>query len=267
MKKLTETTVTRTIELNQLPGTESHNIQMEIETPQPTTKIETTLSPTDTECQPNATTPQHIPPPLPETEIEQMETTASPLTIDQIIIPAPTITQPEQYVPQSATPALPRTEDLEPTHTQTISETQTATTPCIPETAPTSNITPLLETSTTTTSTEHEVLPCNSATPPRETTEDTISVERGSIPCSNTTQQIDSLTPTIEGYKGDTQDVMPPAPTMSEGQPDVQNGGPTNRITQSFQRDPSIDLPGNGWCLIWRSRPIVRRTGRCPPKQ
>ena len=60
MKKLTETTVTRTIELNPLPDTESHNIQMEIETPQPTTKIETTPSPTDTECQPNTTTPQQI---------------------------------------------------------------------------------------------------------------------------------------------------------------------------------------------------------------
>ena len=117
-----------------------------------------------------------------------MEMTASPLFIDQKIIPAPISTQPVQYVHQSATPALPRT-------------------------------------TTTTTSTEHEVLPCNSATPPRETAEDTTSIERGSIPCSNTTQQIDSLTPTIEGDKGDTQDVMPPTPTMSEGQPEVQKGG------------------------------------------
>ena len=178
-----------------------------------------------------------------------MEITASPIFIDQIIIPAPTITQPEQYVPQSATPALPQTEDLAPTHTQTISETPTAATPFVLETALNSNISPLLETTTTTTSTEHEVLPCNSATPPMETTEDTTSIERGVIPYSNLAQQIDSLTPTIEGYKGDTQDEITATPTMSEGHPDIQNSGSTNRITPSFQRDPSIDLPGNDWCF------------------
>ena len=136
-------------------------------------------------------------------------------------------------------------------HTQTISETPTATTPCIPETAPNTNNAPPLEITPTTTSTEHEVLLCNSAVPPIEITEDTTPIESVGTPDSTTTQQIDPLTPTMEGYNGDTQDVMPPTPTMSEGQPEVQNGGPSNRTTPAFQRDPEIDLPGNDWCFSY----------------
>ena len=180
-----------------------------------------------------------------------METTYSPILLDQIIVPAPTAIQPQQYVSQPATPALHQPEDLDPTHTQTIPETQTATTPCIPETAPNSNTTPLLETKTTTNFTEHEVLLCNSAMPPMEITEDTTTIESVGTPYYTTTQQIDSLTPTMEEYIGVTQDVMPPTPTMSEDQPDVQNGGPTNRTTPAFKRDPSIDLPGNEWCFSY----------------
>ena len=82
MQKVTETTVTGTIVHNSLPNTESHNIQMEVETPQPATEIEATPSSTDTACQPTATTPLHVPTPLPETAIEQMKTTDSPILLD-----------------------------------------------------------------------------------------------------------------------------------------------------------------------------------------
>ena len=249
MQKIIETTVTQTILHNPLPNTETHSIQMEVETPQPATETEATPSSTDTACQPTTTTPQHVPTPLPETATEQMETTDSPILLDPKIAPAPTAIQPHQNVSQPATPALHRPEDLEPTRTETIPETPTATTPCIPETAPISNTTPRLETTPTTNFTEHEVLICNSAMPPEEITEDTTPIESVGTPYYTITQQIDPLTPTMEEYKGVIQDEMPPTPTMLEDQPDVQNGSPTNRTTPAFKRDPSIDLPGNEWCF------------------